>query len=375
MFKHHYKQRVLAIALAVSSLSSFAGQAQKKLLLNTEQQLAMGMKMVVAQQVNQVPSAIYSAQASLPLKTIRSISSPLSGQIIKLNYVHGLVKKGAIVVEIESPELLKMQENFLTNLSNLGIKKQNLVRARKLNQSGISSTKKLQHALSEVKKLNLKKIQIKQSLTLMGMTDEGIKLMEKQHKLQAAILQIKAPINGQLFDLQVRLGERVAKNQNLISLGETNPIILIVRVPVTMVNELKNNQQVDIVGMKKQGEIHHIDLMVDPMTQSVDVHIQVENKDNKLRSGQLFKIRFLTSNEKHVYQVSANAISQYEGQSVVFLHKDNGIDVLPISVVNITQKTLYFIPKVQQPSSMSVYIQGTTAIKAALDAMNNDAAE
>lgn len=374
--KHINPGLILSSTLLISSFfpPAFA-QESSSLTLNSEQQQAMGIKIVQAQKVKLIPSAVFPAQATIPLKTIRSLASPLSGQIVKLHYVHGPIKKNEIIAEIESPELLQMQEEFLATLSDLSISQQNLNRARKLNQSGISSTKKLQQALSDVKKLTLKRIQIKKKLALIGMSESALEKMEQNKKLQPAILHIKSPIDGQLFDLKVRLGERVEKNQNIISLGETNPIVLVVRVPVTMVNELAEGQKVEVLGINKTGEIHHVDMMVDPMTQSVDIHIDVENNDNKLRAGQLFKIRFLTTPDKDTFKISSNSISHYDGKTVAFIEQGKTIKALPVKVVNITNKQLYFTPTEKYAEPLRVCIQGTTAIKAALDAQSDSEVE
>jgi len=350
-----------------------------ELKLTNSQQMSMGMQTDSAKKVELVPSAIYPAQATIPLRTIRSLSSPLAGQIIKLNYVHGPVKKDQVIAVIESPELLKIQESFLATLSDLTISQQNLSRARQLNKTGVSSKKQLQQALSEVKKLSFKKAQSERNLLLFGMTDSAIKNLETTNKLQPANLNITSPIDGQLFDLDVRLGERVAQNQSIISLGETNPIILVVRVPVETANDMDEGQKVKVLSNNKLGEVKHIDMMVDPMTQSVDIHIKVQNDDNKLRAGQLFKVRFLTEKNDTIYQVSADAISQYDGKTIVFvkqkIQEKEVIQALPIQVVNITDKQLYFIPETKQSLPLTIYTKGSTAIKAAMDAANEPAGE
>jgi membrane fusion protein, heavy metal efflux system len=361
---------VLSICLLATSLSYAAVTSGTitTLELTEKQQLAMGLQTALAVKSDWVPSSIYPAQASIPLKTIRSLSSPLSGKVSKLNYVHGPIKKDQVFAEIESPELLIIQQSFLDALSDLKTAQQSLKRAQQLNQSGISSTKKLQQAISDVKKISLNKTQIKKSLQLVGMPKKSIQNLEKTLQLQAPILQIVSPIDGQLFDLNIRLGERVDKNKDLISLGEINPIILVVHVPVEMVKSIKEGQKVEVIAIGKNGVVEHIDPMVDPMTQSVDVHISVENNDRQLRTGQLFNIRFLTTENKNVYQISSKAIIQYAQQTVLFVKQKNIIQVVPIKVINITNQSLYFSPKVDYSSPLNIYIKGSTAIKSALDA-------
>jgi multidrug efflux pump subunit AcrA (membrane-fusion protein) len=377
--------KVVILSLCLGTLA-FANNVEEKLAnvlkLTVEQQLAMGLQTAVAIKTDTVPSSIFPAQASIPLITRRSLSSPLSGQVIKLNYVHGPIKKGQIFTEIESPELLKIQESFLAVLSDLKIAKKSLNRENELNKGGISSTKKLQQAKLNVKKLSLTKDHIKKTLALVGMESSAIATLEQTGQLQAPILQIISPITGQLFDLKIRLGERVEKNSSLISLGKINPIILIVHVPVKLVNSLTEKQPVEIIGKQKKGIIEHIDPMVDPMTQSVDVHISVENNDMSLRTGQLFNIRFLSENldqmllekEAAIYKISANANIEYQGKTVVFTQQGDRVKIVPIKVINISNQFMYFTPlntSISPP--LTIYTKGSTAIKSALDALDNSA--
>jgi len=370
MLNSNLKLLCLSGCLLISTNShvAIANDMMAGVKLSASQQASMGMQTDIAKQTNLIPSAIYPAQATIPLKTIRSLSSPLAGQIIKLNYVHGPVKQGEVIAEIESPELLKIQEGFLAAVSDLKVSKQNLNRTVKLNKSGMSSTKKLQQANAEVKKNVLNKSQHKKSLELIGMSAEAIQKLEKTEQIQPAVFEIKSPIDGQLFDLEVRLGERVSKNQSLISLGETNPIILVVRVPVESAHDINEGQKVEIETFKRMGTVKHIDPMVDPMTQSVDIHIGVQNDDNRLRSGQLFKIRFMTEKSQTVFQTSANAISQYNDKTVVFIKSEQAIKPLVIEVVNISNGQLYFVPETRQSLPLTIFVTGSTAIKSALAA-------
>lgn len=344
------------------------------IVLSTEQQNAMGMQTAIAQTIDMIPSAIYPAQAMISLHTIRSLSSPLAGKISLLNFVHGPITKGQVIVAIESPELLTIQEEYLSTLSDLSISQSNLSRAKKLNKSGVSSTKKLQQEQSTLNKLSLKKIQLEKKLFLLGVPNSAISKLKKSRHIQPPILEVKSPINGQLFNLEIKLGERIKKNKTIISLGETNPIILTVRVPVSMLTGIQKNQQVKILSIHNIGIVKFIDSIVDPMTQSVDIHIQVKNDQGQLRVGQLFNIRFLTPAKKTTYKISQNAISHFEGNTVVFVknnnNNNNNIEALLIDVINITEQTMFFTLKTPHTSPLQLYIKGSSAIKLAMEGEN-----
>ncbi len=370
----NFKTKLL-IPLIVSCLfvsAPLMAESDTGLSLTAEQYSSMGLTTQVALKVAQFPSANYPAEAMIPLKTIRTLSSPLSGMMTALNVVHGPIEKGQVLAEIESAELLGLQAELLATVADLSVANSELKRAKQLGKSGVSSAKNLQLSQAQVSKLRAVRTQQKQALLMTGMAESALNKLLSTQTLQSPTLQIISPIDGQLYDLQVRLGERVNQSQSLFSLGETDPIVLVVRVPVTVSEQLKEGQMAAIPALNKKGVIEHIDPEVDSLTQSVDIHVQVENSAHKIRPGQLFELHFLMQiqgkDQQALYQVPANAISQFDGEAVVFAEVDNTIQALPIEVKNITNQSLYFSVKSPIAGSPSVFIKGSTAIKSAFEA-------
>ncbi len=379
MYALKFKTKMLT-SLFVSCLlisGPLMAESDSSLSLTAEQHSSLGLTTQEAVKVAQFPSASFPAEAMIPLKTIRTLSSPLSGMMTALNVVHGPIGKGQILAEIESAELLVLQAELLATVADFNVANSELKRAKQLGKSGVSSAKNLQQALAQVNKLNAVRAQQKQSLLMAGMAKTALNKLLSTQTLQSPTLQIISPINGQLYDLQVRLGERVNQNQSLFSLGETDPIVLVVRVPASFAEQLEEGQMAVIPSLNKKGVIEHIDPEVDKLTQSVDIHIKVENSAHKIRPGQLFELHFLMGSngapQQSIYQVPSNAISQFEGESVVFVELDNSIQALPVEVKNITNQTLYFT--VQRPitGTPSVFIKGSTAIKSAFEAAESNA--
>lgn len=396
----------ISLSILIMFTSSHQLLAQTELLVSTNskpslvldpiQHKSMGMVTEMARVVEKVPSSTYPAQAVIPPNSIRQLSSPLSGQISQLNVIFGSVQKGQLIAEIKSSELLDVQEKLLITLSELHIARKNLKRAKTLNQSGVSSTKKLQQAQLEVKKWNLKKARIKQNLLLLGMSEPALQQLEKSQTLQPAILQLKSPIDGLLINTHVKLGERVSANQKIFSLGATTPLSLVSHVPYQSVAGLileqgeggsmsesdrvevllKNNPGV-LINQTLKGHIQYISDMVDPITQTQEVHIQLRNDTGNIRVGQLLNIRFLNRVNETVYEIPANAVSHYQGKPVIYIATANSqspqsnttqIHSLPIQIINMLEGKLFFIPLEPVSPPLKVYTRGSTAIKAALAA-------
>ena len=369
-----FKKKVMASAVISLSLFLSFNVAANELVLTDAQYQSLGLQVAEAKQVAQYPTQRFPAEAMFHPKSIRTLSAPLSGKISRLNVVHGSVSKGQVIAEIESPELLMLQSQLLSASSDLKVVQNELERVKKLRRSGAASAKKLQQAQADVDKLYAEKMQQKKSLQLMGFSKKSIQKLLSSQKIQSSILHIVSPIDGQIFDLEFRLGERVSQNQPLFSLGETTPMLLNVKVPVALANSLKKGDQakVSTLGL---GVIEHIDPEVDAMTQTVDVHVEVDNRTHRIRPGQRFQVLFLMSqggeHARTVYQVPLNSITQFEGETVVFIKEGKTIKPKMITVKNINNQQLYFSlkqPNTGTSNALNIFVKGSTAIKSAFEA-------
>ncbi len=346
-----------------------------ELVLTDSQVQSLGLKVAQALPVAEYPTQHFPAIAMFHPKAVYTLSAPLSGKVSRLNVVHGSVAKGEVIAEIESPELLNLQSQLLSIVSDLKVARSELERVNKLRRSGAASAKKLQQAQSEVDKLHSEKNQQQQTLKLIGMSKKDIQALLATHKIQSASISVRSPIDGQVFDLMFRLGERVTQNQPLVSLGSSQAMILNVKVPVVLANRLSEGHSVNVIGVGV-GTVEHIDPEVDALTQTVDVHIKVNESASGIRPGQRFQVSFLMSEDKAmntpVYRVSLNAMTQFEGETVVFVQSGKVIKPTVITVRNVQDHQLYF--SVQQSSeqpflqTMDVFVKGSTAIKAAFEA-------
>ncbi|MBN2866633.1 MAG: efflux RND transporter periplasmic adaptor subunit [Thiotrichales bacterium] len=360
--------------LSVSAVSSVFAQTQA-LNMTAEQQQIMGLKTVALQQVNAYPSANYTAKAMTPLNRAHQVSATVSGKVVALHHTHGDIQKGQLIAEIESPEFMQMQQQLIAAVADLEVAKQNLKRAESLSKSGASSVKNLNSIRAEVTKLEAQKLQARSQLKMAGLPDSSLTALIKSQRIQSDLLQVFSQVDGQLYDLEVMLNQVVDKGQTLVMIGETNPMVFAAYVSQGFSTQLREGQIVNFPALNKQGEIGHVHSDVDEMTQTVDVHIKVDNADGKIFKGQLSQVQFLfnATTDSPVYEVPASALSQIGVDKVVFAETQNGIEVVPIEVLSILDGQLFFSLKMPASSNLkNIYSQGSTAIKSAFAATEEE---
>ncbi|MDG4811595.1 efflux RND transporter periplasmic adaptor subunit [Hydrogenovibrio sp. 3SP14C1] len=344
-------------------------QAANTLTLAPEKQAFLGIQTASVKSLTSFPGKTYPGETILPPNQTFLVTSPLSGMVTKVIHIHGPVKKGEVIAEVQSPELLKAQKNFLNTISDLKAAQADLNRAKKLSQSGVVSTKKYQQAEANLKKNRQIKYQQKQDLALLGMADSAIRQLEKTHRLQPAIIQITAPEAGELYDLKIRSGQRLSTNQAIISVAQITPIVVEAKIPLKEAQQLSMEQTAQLVEPAVNGKIEYIPNFTDPMTQTVNVHIEFDNQEQSLRPGQMVQLQFIFEQQdgSFLYQVNRDAISQYNNQDVVYLQQAEHIQVIPVEVLNFSQTQMFFKTTQPLPQNAQIIISSTSAVKGLLD--------
>ncbi|QBZ81983.1 Cobalt-zinc-cadmium resistance protein CzcB [Hydrogenovibrio crunogenus] len=343
--------------------------AADSLTLAPEKQAFLGIQTAPVKALSSFPGRSYPGETILPPNQTFLVTSPLSGMVTKVIRIHGPVKKGEIIAELQSPELLNAQKNFLNTLSDLKAAQADLNRAKKLSQTGVVSTKKYQQAEASLKKYQQIKFQQRQDLALLGMADTAITQLEKTSRLQPAIIQIRSPVEGELYNLQIRSGQRLSTNQPIISVAQITPIVVEAKIPLHTAQQLMMEQTAQLVTPQVKGKIEYIPGFADPMTQTVNVHIEFANQDHSLRPGQMVQLHFIFEQQDgdYLYQVNRNAISQYDNQDVIYIQQAEQIQVIPVEVLNFTQTQMFFKTAQPLPQNAQVIVSSTSAVKALLD--------
>ena len=365
--------RLTRIAVALSALLVFPVaqaadlSAAQAISLSDAQISALNLKTAALKEQSSYLSNPYPAQAVIPLAQTFLVTTPLNGLIQKLFYVHGPIEKGEVIAELLSPELLNLQKDFLNTYADYRLATAEYQRAIQLNKTGVVSIKKLQEAQSNQDKLNQMLEQQTQDLTLMGMNATALKALKDTRQLQPSLIEIKSPISGELFDLQAKIGERLHANDPIISVGRVDPIVIDANIPTEDADTLTEGQSVQIILGKqtKTASIKHIANFTDPATQSVEVHMVMPNPQKTTRPGQFLTAKFEFSDQTQVYQTQRSAISQLDGQDLVFVKTAQGfkpfaIEVLTFNGTDMTFKALQPLPS----DTAEVVVQGASALKA-----------
>jgi len=356
----------MATLLALPPVSAAETAEETAIQLTDYQQAAIGIQTQPAIAVHQIPLGPFNAYAQTALNKRFLLSTPVEGQIIALPKFHGTVQAGEVVAQLKSPSLLPLQQAYLETLVDLPVAEASLKRVQKLQKQGVASLKQLMESEAKVQKLKkAAKIQ-QQQLKLAGFSPDQIQKLQKQLKIQAPIISIQAPQTGFLHQTKVKLGERLAADAPIVQLIQIDPIILTVKVPVQIGKKLTLGQPAKIAHLPEMtGRIELIEQFTDPLTQSLEIHVEFDNTDNKIQPGTQYNLTFLMPAQPNTFKSPQTAISKMEAQTIIFIKNQQNYQIHPIQLATVYAGDAYF--QTEQPLKVQLVTQGVVALKGMME--------
>ncbi|MEC5319062.1 efflux RND transporter periplasmic adaptor subunit [Brenneria populi subsp. brevivirga] len=215
------------------------------------------------------------------------------------------VKKGAPLIDITIPEWVEAQSEYLLLL-----------------ETGGSATQ-LRGALER--------------LRLAGMPEEDIQRLRSARGIQTRFT-VKAPIDGVITAFDLRTGMNISKDNVVAQIQGMDPVWIGAAVPESIAYLLKDSSQFEIsipAYPERAFTIEKWNILpsVDRATRTLQVRLQVDNKDERLKPGMNAYLKLNTQSQEMLIIPSQAVIDTGNEQRVITVDSDGrfvpkAIDVL-----------------------------------------------
>ena len=208
------------------------------------------------------------------------------------------VVKGQKIAEIYAPELLAAQQEYLTLLT-----------------------------LKEVDADNTLKQAARNRLTLLGMSEGEVKAITKTGKASPRF-GVYAPASGVLTELGVREGGQLMAGSSLMQISDLSQVWLIAEVLERDAARLKPGVAADVQlqslpGEVFKGKVGYLYPMLNDASRTLQVRIELPNKDKRLRPGMYANVLF--SGQTHeALSISSESIIVTGKRKIVIVKEANG---------------------------------------------------
>ncbi len=334
--------------------------AKEAVSVTAAQKQRLGIELQSPEPVEAIPLGLVPAVLSVPPENDHVVSAPLAGLVEKVTVARGVsVKRGQVLVMLDSPELLQHQQHLIDAWNELTVARSRHDRDGKLFEAGIISRKRWLETEKTWHQSRTAFAQARRELIVMGFKPDEIDRLWKAGRLDSHIA-LRAPVNGIVTAHRVSVGERVGRADALMKVTAVRPLWLEMAVPTVLADRLAPGAQVKVEGQDASGEVLLVSSTVDPQTQTVLVRAELTE------SGSLQPGRKVTASlavpASGVLRLPRSALLEHQGKSYVFVQTAGGFEARLVKVAAITDEAVFVQKGVR--SNEPVVVKGVAALKA-----------
>jgi len=247
-------------------------------------------------------------------KRIVSINTKFEGWIESafVNYIGEEVKRGDLLFEIYSPQLVTTQKEYLAALDYL----------ERLSNGGRPDAVERARDLLEA---------TRERLRWWDITDEQIAALDESRQVTRT-LKIHSPVAGVLVE---KMGDslegmKLTPGMTVFKLADMSTIWADVEVYEHQIKHLNIGQTVRITvdafpGREWTGRITYFDPAIDPKTRTLLARVEIENRDHALRPEMYANVNLQPPATGGVVRVPREVVLHTGERSVVIVQQESGV--------------------------------------------------
>jgi cobalt-zinc-cadmium efflux system membrane fusion protein len=321
------------------------GEHADEATLSAEAVKQNGILVAPAEMHALVPTFIAPARVAYNAETTAHVGTPVTGRVAELRARIGdVVKKGDILIVLESPELVEAQSEYLQRLTTartaapaVDIARSSFERAERVRvqTSGGIALSEVQKRQAELKSAEaaLQSAQTavtagESKLRQLGMDQAAITELARTGRTDPRY-SIVAPIPGQVVEREITLGELVDPQQEaLLDLADLTTVWVLADVPEGRSRDVEVGARARVLTAEGnqqalEGTVSFLAPAIDRDTRTLPVRIVVRQAGTTLRPGMFVRAEIAVtrpdSAPEKVLAVPEAAIQTVEGSPAVFV--------------------------------------------------------
>ncbi|KAA3609638.1 MAG: efflux RND transporter periplasmic adaptor subunit [Calditrichaeota bacterium] len=253
------------------------------------------------------------------------MSAPINGIVVTINKHEGdAVKKGDVLLELESLEFANLVADYLQNAAEAGYRKSQYERTLQLHNQKIKSRKELDKSEVDFKRSEAAVQASFARLRAVGITDKEI-LNWKNNQSTHPHLPIRSPIAGVITEHLIDMGQAVESYQRMGTIVNNEKVMLKGYVAPEDGAFVKSGDKI-FLSMREndadplQTVVHNIVPILDEKNRSITINAFYNNPPFWLKPGQNIRMQVQVSTSDPVSYIPVKAI-QYEGNDAAVFVK------------------------------------------------------
>ncbi|MCR8666985.1 efflux RND transporter periplasmic adaptor subunit [Aestuariibaculum sp. M13] len=256
-----------------------------------------------------------------------TVSSFMGGYITKTPLLIGdQVKKGQLLVSMENPEFIELQQQYLEISEQLNYLKSEYTRQKSLFDENITSQKNFLKAESTYKSALAEYNGLKKKLSMLNISPALV----EQGQLTSTV-NLYSPINGYITKVEVSNGIYVSPSDMIMEIIDTDHIHLELSVFEKDILNIKKGQKINFKIPEASNQIfeakvHLVGTTVDEKNRVIKIHAHILNEEQANFIVGMFVEAHIISNSEEKSALPKDALIEYENAMYVLVleHEENG---------------------------------------------------
>ena len=355
-------------ACAIAVLCAFTSPAQAadrpaRFVVPNVQIEALGITTVPLQSQAGSVRASFPAQVVIPPNAEQVISSPVAGLVSQLLVQQNqVVRSGAPLVRIASPEFGQLQLQLLQASSRATLAQQASQREQQLFDEGIIPQRRVQEAQAGLKEAEAALKQAEAALRLTGMSSETIAEIAASGNPQDSMTLVSTQA-GIVTEIKVKAGQRVDSASPLLHVVQTDELWLEIQVPVAESASWQPGTRLKVQGRDIVARILSASPTVSAGSQTVVLRAVIKGKTGQVRPGEFLTVELPVMTTADGWDLPLSAVAHDGNQAYVFVRTADGFEARPVTVAASAGQLV----RVQGPikAGEQIAVSGVVALKGA----------
>jgi len=246
------------------------------------------LKIVAVGQEEVRESLRVPALVELDQHRVARIGASVTGRVVEIKAMLGQeVRKGELLAMLNSTELGMAQSAYLKANSQVNLHRLEVERARRLFDSGVIATAKLQERETRLAEAEVDLRAAAQHLRVMGMEEEDIARLAKKRTIHS-LSPIISSLSGTVIERQITLGQVVQPADALYTVADLSHVWLVAEVPEQQAHWAREGDEASaeiaaLPGRSFTGRLIYVADLVNPETRTVNIRMEIPNPDGVIK--------------------------------------------------------------------------------------------
>lgn len=287
-------------------------------ILNQRQRDALNLELGTLLMRNLTTVVKTNGQLEVPPAASADVTAIIGGNVKEIKVFHGdRVQRGDILVILEHPDYIVLQEEFAEVASKLEFLEQEYERQQELFEKNVGAGRDFQLAKSEYNTARAKYEGLKSRLQLLNISTEDVK-----NGTIANTITLKAPIGGYVSEINIRVGTYVDAKDKLFEITDNIRIHADFMVYEKDVHLLKEGQKIHLSVSNRRDElmatIFAIGKEFEEDTRAVHIHASLDQNPGNLIPG-MYISGHIHTDEHYTRALPDDAVVKDGTRSYIFV--------------------------------------------------------